>query len=101
MKKNILKHPDLKQWFPVLAERFADLDVFDKETAEDATRKLAEELEIKPGILINGMRTALTGQLAGPSMFDILEALGKDKVIARLKDIDKLYLINKRKISIY
>ena len=51
----------------------------------------AEELDIKPGILINGMRTVLTGQLAGPSMFDVLEALGKNKVIARLKDIDKLY----------
>jgi glutamyl-tRNA synthetase len=91
LKKNILKHPDLKQWFPTLADRFADLEIFNKETAEKATRQLAEELDIKPGILINGMRTALTGQLAGPSMFDLLEALGKGKVVARLKDIDKLF----------
>ena len=91
LKKNILKHPDLKQWFPILADRFTELDTFDKETAEAATRKLADELEIKPGILINGMRTALTGQLAGPSMFDVLEALGRDLVISRLKDIDSLY----------
>jgi glutamyl-tRNA synthetase len=91
LKKNILKHPDLQEWFPMLAERFTLLDSFDKETAENITRKLAEELDIKPGILINGMRTALTGQLAGPSMFDILEALGKEKVVERLKNIDKLY----------
>jgi glutamyl-tRNA synthetase len=91
LKKNILKHPDLKQWFPMLADRFEKLDNFDKETAEATTRQLAEELDIKPGILINGMRTALTGQLAGPSMFDILEALGKEKVIARVRDIDRLY----------
>jgi glutamyl-tRNA synthetase len=91
LKKNILKHPDLKQWFPTLADSFANLEIFNKETAETATRQLAEELDIKPGILINGMRTALTGQLAGPSMFDILEALGKGKVVARLKDIDKLF----------
>jgi glutamyl-tRNA synthetase len=90
LKKNILKHPDLKQWFPMLADRFEKLDTFDKETAEATTRQLAEELDIKPGILINGMRTALTGRLAGPSMFDILEALGKEKVIARVRDIDKL-----------
>lgn len=91
LQKNILNHPELKQWFPMLADRFAGLDSFDKETAENATRQLAEELDIKPGILINGMRTALTGQLAGPSMFEVLEALGREKVVARLRDTDRLY----------
>ncbi len=91
LKKNILKHPDLKKWLPLLAERFAALDNFDKEQAETLTRALAEELDIKPGILINGMRTALTGQLAGPGMFDILMAIGKERVVQRLSDIDHLY----------
>ena len=75
----------------MLAERFAALADFNKETTESASRELAAELDIKPGILINGMRTALTGQLAGPGMFDILVALGKDRVVNRLKDIDHLY----------
>lgn len=92
LKKNILKHLDLKQWFPLLADRFAGLDSFNKESAETATRKLAEELNIKPGILINGMRTVLTGQLAGPSMFDVLDALGREKVVKRLQDCDKLFI---------
>lgn len=91
LKKNILKHPDLKTWLPRLAERFEALDTFDKETTEQTSRDLATELEIKPGILINGMRTALTGQLAGPSMFDILMALGRERVVSRLKNIDHLY----------
>ncbi len=91
LKKNILKHPDLKTWFPMLAERFDKLADFNKESSESVTRELATELEIKPGILINGMRTVLTGQLAGPGMFDILATLGKEKVVARLKDIDHLY----------
>ncbi|MEA2115327.1 MAG: glutamate--tRNA ligase [Thermodesulfobacteriota bacterium] len=91
LKKNILKHPDLKTWLPMLAERFAVLDDFNKETTESTSRELAEELDIKPGILINGMRTALTGQLAGPGMFDILVALGKERVVNRLNNIDHLY----------
>lgn len=91
LKKNILKHPDLKTWLPMLAERFAALADFDKETTEAASRELATELNIKPGILINGMRTALTGQLAGPGMFDILVALGKERVVNRLNNIDNLY----------
>ncbi|XCN72884.1 MAG: glutamate--tRNA ligase [Candidatus Electrothrix aestuarii] len=91
LKKNVLKHPDLKTWMPLLAERFAALEIFDKETSEAATRELATELDIKPGILINGMRTILTGQLAGPGMFDILLALGKECVVRRLSDISFLY----------
>ena len=91
LKKNILKHPDLKTWLPQLAQRFAALADFNKESTEAAAREMAEELAVKPGILINGMRTALTGQLAGPSMFDILMAIGKERVINRLKNIDHLY----------
>ncbi len=91
LKKNILKHPDLRTWLPMLAQRFAALDSFDRQSAETAARALAEELGIKPGIIINGMRTVLTGQLAGPGMFDILVALGRDRVIDRLKNIDGLY----------
>lgn len=91
LKKNVLKHPDLQKWLPMLAERFAQLPQFNQDTSEKATRELATELEVKPGILINGMRTVLTGQLAGPSMFDVLTALGKEKVVARLGDISHLY----------
>jgi glutamyl-tRNA synthetase len=91
LAKNILKHPELKEWLPLLAERFAGLGAFDKNSTEDVTRQLASELDIKPGILINGMRTVLTGQLAGPGMFDVLVALGRDRVVARLKKIDEVY----------
>ena len=91
LKKNVLKHPDLKTWMPRLSERFAVLDDFNKESSEATARELATELDIKPGILINGMRTILTGQLAGPGMFDILIALGKEQVVKRLRDISPLY----------
>ncbi len=91
LKKNILKHPDLKKWLPGLADLFARLDDFSKEETERVTRELAAELDIKPGILINGMRTVLTGQLAGPGMFDILITLGRDRVVQRLRNVEHLY----------
>ncbi|HFQ90832.1 MAG TPA: glutamate--tRNA ligase [Desulfobulbus sp.] len=91
LKKNILKHPELKKWLPRLADLFSRLDNFSKEETERITRELAAELDIKPGILINGMRTVLTGQLAGPGMFDILVALGRERVVRRLRDIDRFY----------
>ncbi len=91
LKKNILKHPDLVTWLPMLAELFTKLDGFSNDETERVSRELAAELDIKPGILINGMRTVLTGQLAGPSMFDILTTLGRDRVVSRLRNIDHLY----------
>jgi glutamyl-tRNA synthetase len=91
LKKNVLKHPDLTTWMPMLSQRFADMGEFTKESSEATTRELSTELDIKPGILINGMRTVLTGQLAGPGMFDILMALGQERVVKRLGDISHLY----------
>ncbi len=91
LEKNVLKFPELQSWLPELAARFEKLDDFTLETTEQAARQLAEDLAIKPGILINGMRTVVTGQLAGPSMFDIVLTLGRTKVVQRLRDIDKFF----------
>jgi glutamyl-tRNA synthetase len=91
LAKNVLKFPELATWLPQLAERFAALADFTVETTELASRELADELGVKPGVLINGMRTVLTGQLAGPSMFEVLTTLGREKVVARLTHVDHLF----------
>lgn len=91
LKKNILKHEGLKEWFPELADRYEALDNFSLDETERVARELAEELEIKPGILINGMRTVATGQAAGPSLFDILITIGQEKIVERLRNIESLY----------
>lgn len=91
LKKNVLKHEGLKEWLPMLAKRYEALNEFTLESAEQAARDLATELDIKPGIIINGMRTVVTGQLAGPSMFDILITIGRERVMQRLSDVAKLY----------
>ena len=86
LKKNLLRQKGLKAWFPILAERFDALEAFTAEESERVIRGTAEELEIKAGVLINGIRTAVTGQAVGPGLFDVLMALGKDRVINRLKN---------------
>ncbi len=91
LKKNILKHEGLKEWLPMLADRYDALDDFNLEEAERVARELAEEVEVKPGVIINGMRTVVTGQLAGPSMFDILITIGRERVVQRLRNVGKLY----------
>ena len=91
LKKNLLKHPDLKEWLPMLAERFEALDEFNKESAEQAARDFAEEVGTKPGIPINGARAAITGLVKGPSMFDLFAHMGRETVVKRLKDAGKFF----------
>ncbi|MBW2609990.1 MAG: glutamate--tRNA ligase [Deltaproteobacteria bacterium] len=85
LKKNILKHEGLKEWFPVLADRLEALQDFTMEETENVVRDMADEYEIKAGILINGARAAVTGQAVGPGIFDVLLAVGQDRVVERLR----------------
>jgi glutamyl-tRNA synthetase len=91
LKKNIFKHPDLKKWLPLLADRLMALKNFTALETENTIREMAEEIEIKPGVLINGIRTVVTGQLAGPGMFDILTTVGQHRVVNRLRMAPALF----------
>ncbi|MCD4805119.1 MAG: glutamate--tRNA ligase, partial [Desulfobacterales bacterium] len=51
----------------------------------------AEELDIKAGVLINGMRAAVTGQTVGPGLFDILIAIRQKRVVERLRKAVSLF----------
>jgi len=65
-------------------ERLKNLEPFNKETTEKAYRELAAELGISAGQLIHPTRLAVSGRTMGPGLFDILELLGKDRVLTRL-----------------
>jgi glutamyl-tRNA synthetase len=83
--KNLKKEPRLAEWLPELGRRFAALEPFDHASAEAALRAHADELGVKAGVLINGTRTAVTGRSVGPSLFDVLTCLGRDRVVRRLQ----------------
>jgi glutamyl-tRNA synthetase len=82
--KNLGQEPRLRDWLPEMARRFDALPTFDKATSEAALRAYAEEIGVKAGVLINAARTATTGGSIGPSLFELLECLGRERVSARL-----------------
>jgi glutamyl-tRNA synthetase len=92
LKKNIHKHSELKSWLPMLADRLSELSTFTVSETENVVRDMAAELDIKPGVLINGVRTVVTGQLAGPGLFDVLVAVGQRRVVERLRKAETLFL---------
>src|SRR5437667_359512 len=85
VRKNILKEPRLKELLPALAGKMEDVEPFNAETAEAALRAFAEEAGVKAGLLINAARTMLTGQAVGPSMFEVFEAIGRERAVRRLR----------------
>jgi glutamyl-tRNA synthetase len=91
LRKNILKHENLKQWLPLMADRLEELEEFTVDLIEQVIRDLAAELDVKAGILINGARAAATGQAAGPGLFEVLAAVGKERVLHRLREAPNLY----------
>lgn len=64
--------------------RLADLPDFRHDTTDAALRSLAEELGVKPGKLMQPLRAAVAGSTESPGMFEMLEALGQERVLARL-----------------
>jgi glutamyl-tRNA synthetase len=90
-EKNLLKFPQLAALLPRVADRLAALGEFNAETAEAAVRALIDETGIKAGTLINGIRAAVTGQVKGPGLFEILELLGRERTVARLRRVVELF----------
>lgn len=91
LQKNVLKHPQLKEWLPQLAERLERLNSWTLETTEKAVRDFISEQSIASGTLINAIRTVVTGQSVGPGLFECLITIGKDRTIKRLKNTSALF----------
>lgn len=80
-----LKDPQTPQILSVLKERLAKVEPFTREEIEKVFKALAEELKVKLGVLIHPCRAQVSGRSETPPMYDVLEVLGKEKVISRLK----------------
>ena len=77
---------NIKKYLKILKERFEKIHNFTKEETEKVLREVAGELNLKAARLIHPLRVAVTGKKVGPPLFDVLELLGKEKV---LKSIEK------------
>ncbi|MCX6833110.1 MAG: glutamate--tRNA ligase [candidate division Zixibacteria bacterium] len=84
--KGAAKHftPEAVKLLTALGEKFAAVSDLTEIKAEEIVRTYAEELQVKPAVLIHPTRLAVTGLTAGPSLFGLLEAIGRDKVCARI-----------------
>jgi len=65
-------------------DEVAALPDLEPAATEAALRALAAARGIKPGVLIHATRVAVTGQAVSPGLFEVLELVGRDRVVERL-----------------
>ncbi|MCS7254677.1 MAG: glutamate--tRNA ligase [Armatimonadota bacterium] len=68
-----------------LAQRLERLLSFDVATIESTLRGLAQEHGISAARLIHPTRLAITGRTIGPGLFELMEVVGKDACVRRLR----------------
>lgn len=84
--EGVAKHftPENKPRLAAVRDAFAAAEPFDAATLEMRLKATAAGLGVKVGILVHPTRLAVTGSNAGPSLYHLLEILGKEKVLARI-----------------
>ena len=68
-----------------LADRFAAVPDFNKEALEVVFKDLIAEAGIKMGELAQPVRVALTGRTASPGLFEVIDLLGRERTLERLR----------------
>src|SRR3954469_21312726 len=76
--------PENKPRLSKLREALAGLEPFGWEAIQKTFNETAAALGVKAGILVHPARLACTGKKVGPSLYHLMEVLGKERVLARL-----------------
>jgi glutamyl-tRNA synthetase len=82
--------PEVMSRLAKLSETYKTVPQWDAQSLESALKTLATSVPCKTAELIHPARLAVSGRSFGPSLYHLLEVLGRERVIARLqRTIDK------------
>ncbi len=84
-----ISRPEIAAAFSALPQALESVRPFVSGALEPAVRAVAESGGVKAAALIHATRVAVTGRSVSPGLFDVLELLGSDRVISRLRDAQK------------
>jgi glutamyl-tRNA synthetase len=78
---------EVKTRVMALLTAFKSVQNFTGEALQDALKTTAKSLGVKPGLLVHPLRLAITGSTVGPSLYHLLEIVGRDKTLRRLEKV--------------
>jgi glutamyl-tRNA synthetase len=70
-----------------LTERLQLASEWTTGSLEQTVRDFAEEEDLKLGRIAQPLRVALTGRAVSPGVFDVMETIGREETLARLRDV--------------
>jgi glutamyl-tRNA synthetase len=79
-----LKNPGALDRLESLAAALTTLKDWSPAAIESKLKETAAALGVKAGALVHPARVAVSGKSVGPGLYEMLEVLGKDRVLARL-----------------
>jgi glutamyl-tRNA synthetase len=68
-----------------LAEAFRQIPDWSADALEASLKGVAANAGLKTGEFIHPARVAVSGRTIGPSLYHMLEVLGRDRVLSRLE----------------
>ena len=72
-----------------LIKVLASIDDFSSKTIEETVKSWISSKEIGFGKIMQPLRLAIVGEMKGPHLFDIIDMIGKDEAVLRIKKIIK------------
>lgn len=78
--------PEIKSAFGEYSKILNDYNNFPADELEKDLRAFAETKELKAGQIIHPLRLALTGMTISPGIFELMEVLGKERVLKRISN---------------
>jgi glutamyl-tRNA synthetase len=85
-KAQALLTPDARKLLAQLVEKLSANTTWSAASTELDVRAVADAAGVKLGSVAQPLRAALTGRTTSPGIFEVLEVLGKDETLARLRD---------------
>jgi glutamyl-tRNA synthetase len=83
--KKHLEKPESREYLAILADRLAGITDFSHPTIEAVFREFAEERGVKVGPIVHPARMAVSGKTKGAGLFEMMEVLGRERVVARMR----------------
>jgi glutamyl-tRNA synthetase len=77
--------PEAKTRVAALLNAYRGVTDFNANTLQETLKATAKTLGVKPGLLVHPLRMAVTGSTVGPSLYHLLEIVGREKTLRRLE----------------
>lgn len=83
--KKVFSKPESKRALEIMIDTYSNLADFTEHNLEAATRQSAADNGLKTGAVFHPVRVAVSGLTHGPTLFKMLELMGKETVVERMK----------------